>query len=177
MIRASTGFKIAVAAVSSALFLIFCELSISLLVPGTVGAALVLFGIAIGYRPAAVLGLFVELAVAALSVEITTLSNVNIWQTSVIGLLVPTSLLTWSVFLAEQTDSYRIDLKTRPFAAALSVGTIFAITVPVAVVLTSFVSPRIADTLPTMVEISLLFVVVSVATLALMHAGEPTESA
>ena len=177
MIRASTGLKIAVAAVSSALFLIFCELSISLLVPGTVGAALVLFGIAIGYRPAAILGLFVELAVAALSVEITTLSNVNIWQTSVIGLLVPTSLLTWSVFLAEQTDSYEIRLKTRPFASALSVGIVFAVAVPVAVVLTSLVSPRIGDTLPTMVEISLLFVVLSVTTLALMHAGESTESA
>ncbi|UCE45942.1 MAG: hypothetical protein JSU93_03500 [Methanobacteriota archaeon] len=167
MIRATMNLKIIVVIVSAALLLAFSRLSLSLLVPEVIGLALILFGIVISYRPAAVLGLFITLSVAALSAEITTLADIDIWQTSILGLLVPTSLLAWAALLSEQSESYDIRLWSRPLALALFIGAAIAVAVPLAVVVIALVSPSSADSLSTMAEISLLFVVISVVALVL----------
>jgi hypothetical protein len=174
MIRASAGVKVGVTIVAAALFLTFSSLSFSLLVPGTIGIALVLLGIALGYRPAAVVGLFIDLAIAALSIEIVTLVDMDVWQTSVLGLLLPTSLLAWSALLSEDTDNYDIRLRTSAFAVASVVGALFAIAVPLAFLLASVFLSAGANALSTMAEISIMFVVIAVTALI---ATWPTEDA
>lgn len=165
MIRASPWLKVVMTIAAAALFLTFSNLSFSLLVPGAIGIVLVLFGIAIGYRPAAVLGLFVDLAVAGLSIEIVTMVDVDVWQTSVLGLLLPTSLLAWSALLSEETDGYEIHLRTRAFATALGVGVLFAVAVPVSIALFGVLMPSVSNTLSTMAEISILFTIVAITAL------------
>ena len=165
MIRSTTGLKIVVVIVAAALFLAFSRLSFSLLVPGAIGIALVLFGVIIGYRPAAVLGLFVDLAVAGLSTEINSLVSFDVWQTSILGLLLPTTLLAWSALLAEDTEGSVIHLRTRAFSMALAVAVLFATAVPLSVASMSIFLPGVANTLSTMAEISLLFVVIAVIAL------------
>lgn len=167
MIRASMGFKVALVIVSAALFLTFSRLSLSLLVPGAIGVALVLFGIVIGYRPAAVLGLLVDLVVAALSIEITTMANVDVWQTSILGLLLPTALLAWAALLSEDGAGSEIRFRTSAFGIALVAGVTFALVLPVSMALMRVIFPDMAATLSTMAEISILFVVVAVVAVAL----------
>ncbi len=167
MIRASLGFKTALVIVSAALFLTFSRLSLSLLVPGAIGMALVLFGIVIGYRPAAVLGLLVGLIVAALSIEITTVADVAVWQTSILGLLLPTALLAWSALLSEDTAGSVIRFRTSAFVVAVVTGVTFAIVLPVSIALMRIILPGMATTLSTMAEISLLFVMVAVIAVGL----------
>ncbi len=162
MIRVSVGFKIAVALVAAALFLMFSRLSFSLLVPGTIGIALVLLGIALEYRPAAFVGMLIDLTVAALSIEIVTLVEMDVWQTSLLGLLLPTSLLAWSALLSEDTDVYDIRLRTGAFAAACATGVVLAIATPLTYVLATFFLPAGANAMSTMAEISVLFVTIAV---------------
>ncbi|UCE45336.1 MAG: hypothetical protein JSU93_00060 [Methanobacteriota archaeon] len=176
MIRISMGLKVVMVVISAALFLTFSRLSISLLVPGAIGIALVLFGIVLEYRPAAVLGLFVGLSVAALSIEIVTMTDVAIWQTAILGLFVPTSLLAWSAFLSERSDSYEMRLRTRPFATALVIGAVFAVSLPVTVALTSILFPAMGNSMSTMAEISLLFVVIAVTALISTWSKEESPS-
>ncbi|MDH3365828.1 MAG: hypothetical protein OEM29_07515 [Thermoplasmata archaeon] len=177
MIRASVGLKVAMAIAAAALFLTFSRLSFSLLVPGAIGIALVLLGIALEYRPAAVVGLFIDLAVAALSIEIVTLVEVDVWQTSILGLLLPTSLLAWSALLSEDTDNYEIRLRTGAFATALAVGVLFAVAMPLSFALASILLPAVVNTFSTMAEISILFIIVSVAALVATWSRENATSA
>lgn len=177
MIRATAGLKAAVAVAAAALFLTFTNLSLSLLVPGVIGVALVLFGIIVGYRPSAVLGLFVCLCVAALSIEIMTLVDMDVWQTSILGLLLPTSLLAWSALLSEDADIYDIRLRTAAFAAALSVAILFAVAVPVSVAFIGLVLPSAASTVSTMAEISILFTIIAVTALLAMRFKEDSATA
>ncbi|UCE91285.1 MAG: hypothetical protein JSV90_07700 [Methanobacteriota archaeon] len=172
MIKASVGLKMTVAMAAAALFLTFSNLSFSLLVPGAVGVVLVLFGIIIRYRPAAMLGLFVDLSVAALSIDIVTLADMDVWQTSVLGLLLPTSLLAWSALLSEDTDSYVIRFRTRAFATALAVGALFAVTIPVSAAIIGTAVPSAVNTISTMAEVSILFTVVAVTALVAVRSGE-----
>ena len=165
MIRLTAGLKIAVTVAAAALFLTFSNLSFSLLLPGAIGIALVLFGIIIGYRPVAVLGLFVDLCVAALSIEIRTLVDMDVWQTSVLGLLLPTALLAWSALLSEYTDSYDIRFRTKAFANAFGVAVLFAVAVPVVTAVFGIVLPSSAGTISTMAEIYILFMVIAVTVL------------
>jgi len=176
MMRASASVKVGVAIVAAALFLTFSRLSFSLLVPGAIGIALVLLGIALEYRPAAVVGLFIDLAIAALSIEIVTLVDMDVWQTSILGLLLPTSLLAWSALLSEDTDNYEIRLRTGAFAIASVVGVLFAIAVPLAFVLASIFLTAGANALSTMAEISILFVVIVVITLIATWSREDAAS-
>jgi hypothetical protein len=177
VIRASAWTKVGMTIAAAALFLTFSNLSFSLLVPGAIGIVLVLFGIAIGYRPAAVVGLFVDLAVAGLSIEIVTMVDVDVWQTSVLGLLLPTSLLAWSALLSEETDSYEIHLRTRAFAAAFGVGVLFAAAIPVSIALIGILLPSVANTLSTMAEISILFTIVAITALIATWPGDERASA
>lgn len=176
MIRASAGLKVAMVIAAAALFLTFSRLSFSLLVPGAIGIALVLFGIAVGYRPAAVFGLFVDLAVAAMSIEIVTMVDMDVWQTSILGLLIPTSLLAWSALLSEDTDNYAIRFRTAAFATALAVGVLFAIAIPLSVAVTSLLLPAVVNTLSTMAEISLLFMIIAVTILIATRSREDSAS-
>ena len=176
MTRATVGLKIAVTAVAAGLFLTFSNLSFSLLLPGAVGIALVLFGIIIGYRPVAVLGMFVDLCVAALSTEIRTLVDMDVWQTSVLGLLLPTSLLAWSALLSEDTDSHAIHFRTKAFAGAFVAAVVFAVAVPVSTALVGVLLPSAAGTISTMAEISILFTVVAVTALAVTWSKDDVAS-
>lgn len=172
MIRTSLGFKIAMVMVAAALLLTFCRLSFSLLVPEVIGIALVLLGIVLGYRPAAVFGLFVDLAVAALSIEIVSMADVDVWQTAILGLLLPTSLLAWCALLSEDTDSYAIRFRTGAFASAFAAGMLFAIAIPVSVAVTSIFLPTLINTISTMAEISILFIIIAVTVLIVTRPRE-----
>ena len=176
MTRATAGLKIVIAAVAAALFMAFGNLSLYLLLPGATGIALVLFGIIIGYRPVAVLGLFVNLCIAALSIEIRTLVSMDVWQTSVLGLLLPTSLLAWSALLSEDTDGYGVRLRTKAFANAFVVATIFALAVPISTVVAGIVRPSAVGTISTMAEISLLFTAIAVTVLLATWSREDVTS-
>lgn len=177
MMRATAGLKAAVAVAAAVLFLTFGNLSLSLLLPEMIGVALVLFGIIIGYRPAAVLGLFVCLCVAALSIEISTLVDIDVWQTSVLGLLLPTSLLAWSALLSEDADIYDIHLRTAAFGSALAVAILLAVAVPVSVALIGFALPSAASTISTMAEISILFTIIAATALLAMRPMKESASA
>ncbi|UCE80720.1 MAG: hypothetical protein JSV94_06150 [Methanobacteriota archaeon] len=176
MTRTSKGLKVAMAIISAALFLTFSRLSFSLLVPGAIGIALVIFGIVLEYRPAAVLGLFVSLSVAALSIEIVTMADVSTWQTTMLGLFAPTSLLAWSAFLSERSDSYEIRLRTRPFVTALVIGAVFAVALPATIALTNIMYPVAGNSMSTMAEISLLFVIIAVTALISIWSKEESPS-
>ena len=165
MIQVAIWLKIAVTAAAAALYMTFSNLSFSLLLPGVIGIALVMFGIIIGYRPVAVLGLFVDICVAALSIEIRTLVDLDVWQTSVLGLLLPTSLLAWSALLSEDVEGHGIHFRTRAFASAFVVAAIFVLAVPVSAAIVGIVLPSIAGTISTMAEISIMLSVIAMTAL------------
>ena len=175
MIRVTVALKLVVVAVAAILFLTFSRLTMSLLIPEAIGILLVAFGITMRYKPASVLGLFVDLVVVALSVEIVTLTETDIWLTSVLGLLIPTCLLAWSSLLSESDDAYVLRLRTPSFAIAACSTVAISVSVPLIVMISGVVFPAFPMTMSTLAETSIVFLVL--AALSLMLLRSPEEAA
>jgi hypothetical protein len=177
MIRVTTTLKFVVVVAAAALFLTFSRLTLALLVPGTIGIALVIFGIAMRYKPASVLGLFVTLVVVALSLEIETLTDTDLWMSSIFGFLVPTCLLAWSSLLSENDETYELRFRTRAFVVASCSGVALAAAVPAVAASSGMAFPTMRMTLSTLAEISILFLVMAVMSLTLIRSQEETPAA
>jgi len=123
------------------------------------GGALLLLGLWSMFRIASVAGFLIMTGVAALFMDLETMTDVQNIVFATVGLFVPSLAAAWTALTAEDEHGYVLNLKTRPVATSAIYAVVCMIAVPIAMVISDLVMPSISSDVPEMVEIAVLLLV------------------
>jgi len=173
MTNVSAPLKVAVIAASASVVLVFAEVTLSVLIPIMVGVALMMMGVAIAYRPPAVVGMLTVITMAAVAIDVSTLTDAGSVFAATISIYLPSLFMAWASLSSEPGDTYELRLRTWPFARLVATAVVCIMSVPLFVFLLGIVLPGVSMRVSTMAEMSILLLAASAA--ALMFArSSPT---
>lgn len=156
--------------------LVFSEVTIGVLIPVVVAVALMMMGVAIAYRPPAVIGALTVLTVSATAIDVPTLADAGSVFAATVSLYVPSLLMVLAALSVEPGDASELRLRTRPFAKLLAAASVCILSVPVFAALLGIVMPGVSMRLSTMAEMSVLLLAASAAALLLARSSPAPEA-
>lgn len=167
----NANLKIAAVAASASVMLIFAEVTLSILIPALVGVALIMMGLAMAYRPPAVVGALTVLATSALAIDISTLTDLQGLFIAVVALYIPLTLMTWAALSAEPGDAYTLRLRAKTSGRLVVIAVTCVLSVPVFALVLGVLIPGVSMRMSTMTEMSVLLVAASAMALLLARSS------
>jgi len=159
--------RIAVFALALASLLAFSRMTVEALAAMSFGAAIMLIGMAVYYRLAAVAGMLVMTISVAYCVSIETLAEVSMVFTSLLGLVLPSALLIWLAVTADTGAQFRLPRMERPFALSGLYLLFCVVSVPFVLAVTGLVYPSVVSRLEGLAEVSIVLVVAAIGAVSL----------
>ncbi|OGS42564.1 MAG: hypothetical protein A3K67_03400 [Euryarchaeota archaeon RBG_16_62_10] len=137
---------------------IFSGVSVLKLTGFGTGLVLILLGLSYSYRQPAAAGLLIVSATAAVSIELTTLLEIRTLMIGVLGLLVPTAVLAWISLTAKDDPTVEETRSKRPVVLSATYGALCLLSIPIVLLVISFVSPGLSLRTTTMTEAAIMLV-------------------
>jgi hypothetical protein len=159
--------RIAVFALAVAALLVFSRMTTEAFAALSFGATIMLLGMAVYYRLAAVVGMLVMTTSVACCASIDTLTEVSMVFTSLLGLVLPSALLAWLAVTTDTGAAFRLPRMERPFALAGLYVLLCVFSVPLVLAITGLAYPSVVSRLEGLAEVSIVLLVVAIGAVAL----------
>ena len=146
---------------SLALLLTFSSMNAYTLFLTILGAGIMALAFFSYYRPGAVLGLVLVVTSVAFSMDIETLVEASMLTTSILGLMLPVTLLTLFA-LSSEIESRPLYRPKRPMLVAGAFALLCVLSVPLTTVLVGIVMPNVTAKFSVLTETAIVLLFVSV---------------
>jgi len=138
--------------------MVFSRITTLPLIAIAAGTAMVLLGIEYSYRQASFAGFLVVAVTGGASIEITSLLELSIILTAMIGLLIPILILAWLALSSEEGERQQIFVMKRPAAISLGYAFVCLWSVPIVIFIMSLLIPTISMRITTITEAAIILI-------------------
>ena len=133
----------------------------------SVGTFLLLLGLWISYRPAAVFG-FMTLAVGSgLAVDFDSVTDVSTLMSAAVGILIPVYITGWVALSSEIDGPVNVSIFNRPTLLTIGYTMACVFSVPVASLVIGVLTPAMATHVNVVTEAALMLLVIAILVVAL----------
>jgi len=168
--------RVTVFVLSLALLLVFSGMTVETLAAFSFGAAIMLMGLVVYYRLAAVVGMLVTTTSAACCMTLGTMTEVRLILASLLGLVLPAAMLAWLAMTAESGSRFRPPGVDKPFILSGLYLLLCIVSVPLVVTVTGLMFPSMVSRLEGFAEISVVLLVAAFGAVSLGSAGSRSSS-